>query len=115
MGTWGTAPYDNDEAADWIAEVFAPTAIDQHIEDALKYDDTFGKALAAAYLICQLGHSPYVWPGDLELLDGHIQRVLDRLQEMAKPDSEYMGLTGNDPDFKNSIEDQIAALKKLQD
>ena len=114
MGTWGSAPYENDEAADWIAEVFETTSIDKHIEDALKYDDTFGKTLAAAYLICQLGHSPYVWPGDLDLLPGHIKNVLERLQEMAEPDGEYMGLCGNDPAFKSSIGSQIEALQALQ-
>ena len=94
MGTWGRRPWDSDSAADWCAQTFEGIDIDASLDEAFKYDDVWGKIRTACYLLTTLGVSAYVWPGDLERLDGHIERGLTLLRGMADPDGEYLSLWG---------------------
>lgn len=117
MGTWGVAPWDNDEAADWFSEAFKGIDIDPKIEEALKYDyDNYDQVRAAAYLLQVLGVS-YIWPGDLNRLNGHIQRAIELLKAMIDQDSDdkdmdFLALWDNDPDVIESVREQIEQLEK---
>ncbi|MFF8817170.1 MULTISPECIES: DUF4259 domain-containing protein [Leucobacter] len=110
MGAWGSAPWHNDGAADWFAEVFQGIDIDAHIDQALKYDDDFDRIRAAGYLLTVLGHST-VWPGDLERLDNHLERAIELLTEMAEPDSEFLELWEDEPGVLEAVQAEIAALE----
>ncbi len=85
MGAWSPTFDGNDGAADWFADALGGCAIDAAIERAFKYSDTYDKKRAAAYLITVLGRSSYVWPGDLDKLDGFIDRAEKDLAEMVTP------------------------------
>ncbi|WP_430332935.1 hypothetical protein [Rhodococcus sp. ACT016] len=84
MGAWASAPWHNDAAADWFGDVFAGIDIDARIGDALEYDDDYDRVRAACYLLAVLRHST-VWPGDLERLDGHLERGVEMLTDMIEP------------------------------
>lgn len=74
----------------WFGEVLAGIDIDARIGEALRYDD-YDRVRAACYLLAVLGHST-VWPGDLERLDGHLERGVEVLTEMIEPESEFRKL-----------------------
>lgn len=116
MGAWGTEPWDNDDAADWFGEVFDGIDIDSKITQALAYDyDNYDQVRAAAYLLDVLGVS-YIWPGDLDKLDGHLERALQILTAMIDRESEdeemdFLELWDDDPDVIKSVEQQIRRLQ----
>ena len=39
MGAWGSAPWDNDLAADWFAELVGDTGLAERVEQTLKHRD----------------------------------------------------------------------------
>ncbi|MFM1724231.1 MULTISPECIES: hypothetical protein [Rhodococcus] len=110
MGAWGSAPWHNDAAADWFGGVFAGIDIDTHISDALEYDDDYDRVRAACYLLAVLGHS-MVWPGDLERLDGHLERGIELLTEMVEPESDFRELWEDAPEVVEAVRAEIAELE----
>ena len=90
MGAWGTAAWDNDDAADWFGDLFDDTKLAQRVEKALKTKDieeNSGKIRAAAYMLVALGRV-YIWPVDD--LDRHLKLAIEKLEAISKLD-EYEG------------------------
>jgi hypothetical protein len=88
MGSWDTAPWDNDHAADWFGDTFEATRLATHVEDALNLDleDHHRRIRAAASLLIFLGR-PYVWP--IADLDRHLALAASKLEAMiALPDAD---------------------------
>jgi hypothetical protein len=117
MGTWGVQPWDSDGAADWFGGALQGiNDIDSKISAALKYRyDNYDEVRAAAYLLQVLGVS-YIWPGDLEKLQGHIQRAIEILEAMIDQKSDdsqmdFLQLWDNDPEVIESVQEQIEQLK----
>jgi hypothetical protein len=82
MGTWNSAPWDCDEAADWFGDLFDATDLARRVEEtlALEVEDHHREIRAAASLLIFLGRT-YVWPiGDV---DRHLQLAASKLEEMA--------------------------------
>ncbi|MCP3924670.1 MAG: hypothetical protein GY793_02390 [Proteobacteria bacterium] len=118
MGAWDVNPWDNDSAADWFSLAFEGMSIDSKIERALKYKhDNYDEVRAAAYLLEVLGIS-YIWPGELDKLDGHIKKALEILKAMIDTNSDdkdmdFLELWDNDPEIISSVEKQIGRLEIL--
>ena len=80
MGTWGTAAWDNDDAADWFGNLFAATKLAARVEKTLKKKDVqeyAGEIRAAAYMLVALGRV-YIWP--VEDLDRHLKLAIKKLE-----------------------------------
>jgi hypothetical protein len=114
MGTWGSQPWESDDAADWFAKTFEGIDLDARVEQALKYDDRYGEIRAAAYLLRVLGHSPQVWPGKPDRLQEHVASAVKRLRAMAAPDGEYLKLWQDDPQVAEALAGEIAATEALK-
>jgi len=102
MGAWGTAAWDNDDAADWFGDLFAATKLAQRVEKALKTRDVeeyAGKIRAAAYMLVALGRV-YIWPVDD--LDRHLRLAIEKLEAISQLD-DYQG--------DESIAAEIAELR----
>jgi hypothetical protein len=102
MGTWGSAAWENDAAADWFSDLFAQTGLASRIEETLKGDveDEAQEMRAAASVLIALGHD-FVWP--LDDLDRHLTLAISRLEEIKKLE-----------EFEDQTEDidkEIATLK----
>ncbi len=66
MGAWGTAAWENDDAADWFADLFTKTKLAERVEKGLSKKDVeeyAGQIRAAALLLATLGRT-YIWPTD---------------------------------------------------
>jgi hypothetical protein len=89
MGAWGTSAWDNDDAADWFADLFAATKLASRVEKTLKKKDLeeyAGQIRAAAYLLVALGRV-YIWP--VEDLDRHLRLAIEKLEAIRSlPDYE---------------------------
>lgn len=109
MGAWGNKPWDNDAAADWFAGTFAGIDLDARVEDAFADPDDFDAVRAACYLLAVLGRT-YVWPGDIERLDSHLERGITLLAEMLEPGSELRELSDDDPELLAEVRSEIAEL-----
>lgn len=110
MGAWGSNPWDSDGAADWFGEFFAGIDVDARIDAAFEYDDDYDQIRAACYLLAVLGRG-YIWPGDLERLDGHLERGIEMLSEMVEEDSDYRELCDDDPETIEAVRGELALLK----
>lgn len=113
MGAWGTAPWDNDAAADWFSGFFEGVDVDARIAAALETDDDYDQIRAACYLLQVLGRS-YVWPGDLTALGQHLRRGIDLLGRMLDPDDDdmdFLELWDGNPEVVAAVQDQVAELR----
>ncbi len=102
MGAWGTAAWDNVNAADWFGDLFAATKLAQRVEKALKTKDVeecAGKIRAAAYALVVLGRV-YIWPVDD--LDRHLRLAIEKLEDISLL---------NDYEGDESIAAEIAELR----
>lgn len=116
VGTWSATFDGSDGAADWFSAALAGADIDTAIDAAFKYDDTFDQARAAAYLLTVLGRSSYVWPGDLDRLEGHVRTAAARLEAMLDPEadagSELIALWGSaEAEVFDEIRKELAGLR----
>ena len=87
MGTWSMDVDGSDAAADWFASALTED-IDDALQEALSSDDSYDEQRAAVYLLTVLGHSSYVWPGDLDRLDGHVTAAIERMEAMLEQGSD---------------------------
>lgn len=80
MGTWGDEPWDNDDAADWFADLISDKFVKQ-IDSALRKDpeDEYDTIRAACYVLSVLGHN-YVWPVDK--LQPQLQQAITKLRQV---------------------------------
>lgn len=104
MGTWGTAAWDNDSAADWFGEMFEKTKLAKYVEKTLKKnpEDEPEEIRAAAYVMVALGRT-YIWP--IDDIDNHLALAVSKLEAVK---SLYAEKT---QDFATEIEKEIATLK----
>ena len=109
MGAWGTAPWDNDGAADWFGGVMEESGLPGMVEAALALDTEDGhqEIRAAAYVLLTLGRV-YVWPVDK--LDEHLKIAVRKLREVASMEI-YAG-TGFVPVIKEEIAELESRLAK---
>jgi hypothetical protein len=86
LGTWGTRPWDSDEAADWFADLFDATSAREFWLKGIQADprDEPQVVRAAAWLFRQLGRV-YVWP--IADLDADRARTIAALQGMVAAES----------------------------
>jgi hypothetical protein len=106
MGAWGSAPWDNDLAADWFGELMEATQLARHVEKTLKIRDLeeySPEIRAAAYVLIALGHN-YIWPVDD--LDRHLKLAISKLKAMRKL-ADYEGMP--------EIDQEIAVLRSRLD
>ncbi|MGH3514564.1 MAG: DUF4259 domain-containing protein [Pseudonocardiaceae bacterium] len=102
MGAWGTAAWDNDDAADWFGDLFATTKLAARVEKTLKQQDVeeyAGQIRAAAYLLVALGRV-YIWP--IDDLDRHLRLAIEKLVAISQLE-DYAG--------NESITAEIAELR----
>jgi hypothetical protein len=84
MGAWGTAAWDNDDAADWFGDLFATTKLAARVEKALQEEDVeeyAGKIRAAAFVLVALGRV-YIWP--IDDLHRHLRLAIEKLEAISK-------------------------------
>lgn len=115
MGAWGYTFDGNDTAADWFANCFVGSDIDKNIAFALQHRDNYDQCRAAVYLLTVLGASSYVWPGDLDLLSGHVARAVSLMENMLDPahesHQELVALWGPGSPVFAEIRRELDALK----
>src|SRR5947207_6141482 len=102
MGAWGNAPWDNDLAADWFAELVGDTGLADRVEQTLKHRDLEEYApeiRAAAYVLIALGRN-YIWPVDD--LDRHLKLAIKKLEAIRRL-ADYEGMP--------EIDEEIATLR----
>ncbi|MCA8989938.1 MAG: DUF4259 domain-containing protein [Planctomycetaceae bacterium] len=79
MGTWDFAPWENDTAADWFANIFNETSFANHIEEALKRDiDEYPEVIRAATAVLIMLGRLYVWP--IEILEDHLKLAIGKME-----------------------------------
>ena len=89
MGSWGTKPWDSDDAADWAARMMKETGLAKYVGETLQREisaDFPGDAdeiRAAAAVLLLLGDR-YVWPFDER--DRHLKLAISRLEEILAKD-----------------------------
>lgn len=83
MGAWDYQPWDNDEAADWFAELMESTGLPEHVEAALRSDtEEYPERIRAAAFVLRCLGRVYVWP--IENLDAHLKLAVDRLKAIRE-------------------------------
>lgn len=106
MGAWGTAAWDNDDAADWFCDLFDATKLAARVEKTLKKKDVeeyAGRIRAAAYVLVALGRV-YIWP--IDDLDRHLRLAIKKLEEISQLE-DYQG----DPGIAQEIVELRSRLK----
>lgn len=86
MGAWGRQPWDNDTAADFFGDLFPPDFHDKVVAGLRGEDEE--EVRAAAWVVLQLAHSAYVWPGDGGTLGEVCALAADKLEELATASEE---------------------------
>lgn len=88
MGAWGHQPWDNDSAADFFHDLF-PVEFHDKVMATLRDEDLDGEEWrAAAWVVYQLAHSAYVWPGGAVAMAEACQAAADRLEQLAAESEE---------------------------
>lgn len=109
MGAWGTAAWDNDDAADWFGDLFAATKLAQRVEKTLKTKDVeeyAGRIRAAAYMLVALGRV-YVWP--IHDLERHLKLAIEKLEAIRELE-DYQG----DPHIAAEIAELRSRLRPVE-
>jgi hypothetical protein len=111
VGTWGTQPWENDEAADWFGSLWVGTDVVERVDRGL--EATSGQvALAAVWLCVQLCRV-YVWPIDsYEDTLARAVRAVDRL--LAGEDEDGLLDMWDDAEVTAQVEQFRAALVERQ-
>jgi HEAT repeat protein len=103
MGAWGSAPWDNDPAADWFAELFEATKLARRVEKTLNrqrdLEEYAPDMRAAAYVLVALGRN-YIWP--VEDLDRHLTLAIAKLEAIREL-ADYEGMP--------EVDDEITLLR----
>src|SRR4051794_2493063 len=88
MGYWGDQPWDNDAASDFLLDLFPPDFHDKVMRALREEDHDGGGWRAAAWVVYQLAHSGYVWPGGEEAVSAACEAAADRLEQLATESEE---------------------------
>jgi len=118
MSAWGTAPWENDSAADWFAGIFDATGFANRVELALNQDvnyDNHEEIRAAAYLLVALGRV-YIWP--IYELERHLELAIEKLEAIKKlslfeGDKKFVVEIGKEIDVLQARLEKIKRNKKL--
>jgi hypothetical protein len=84
MGAWGTTAWDNDDAADWFADLFEKTKLAKRVEKTLQKKDVeeyANEIRAAAHVLVALGRV-YIWP--IDDLDRHLCLAIEKLEAIHR-------------------------------
>ena len=84
MGTWATAPWNNDSGADWFGDMFDNTKLADYVRRTLKEADPqndYAEIRAAASMVVMLGRV-YVWP--IKQLDEDLSLAAEKLEVLLK-------------------------------
>lgn len=102
MGTWGAAPWDNDDAADFFNRELRDTGLIADVVATLEDDDAGAEAhRGAAAVMVVLGRN-YVWP-DPDGIEYHLELAAAKLQAMRdRGDTAYSAV---------QLEEEIDILK----
>ncbi len=83
MGAWGHQPWGNDAASDFFLDLF-PADVHEKVMAALRNEDLDGgEWRAAAWVVYQLAHSGYVWPGGAAAMSEACEAAAGRLEQLA--------------------------------
>ena len=109
MGAWDKAPWDNDGAADWFADVMEKSRLPLMVESALvlNVDEHHEDVRAAAYVLIALGRV-YIWPVDK--LDAHLKLAIEKLRQIAA--MEIYSEAGFTPVIEQEIVELESRLKR---
>ncbi len=128
MGAWGTAPFDNDDASDWVYELERRglAAIDSALSDALRATDlevpTDVNVIAAGEVIAAaLGRPAATLPDDvLDLASGlaasiggdHARRARTAIERVleASEVADLWAESDDDAEWRASVGDLIGRL-----
>ncbi len=104
MGFWGPRPYENDDAADWLRDLWMDFPVPERVEETLELDVSKNHAQirAAIHVLLQLGDT-YQWP--IDCLDRHLQTAIERLEDILR------AKVYSDSDTRREIRKEIRILK----
>lgn len=111
MGYWGEAPWDNDQAADYFAEVFEKSKIHEVIAATLNEPVTYencDQIRGAIMLFIQLGHN-YIY--DCDSYEDHLELCLKKNEELTIYWKDEGGWDG-DPEFGNWLKKERSILER---
>ena len=103
MGHWGTQPWENDSAADWLDKVAEQGQLLDRIREALTLPlEQIDEIRAAAHLLLHLTKAGIGAPSDMNLLArGAVFRLSEAVEERMFPH----------PDFSTNMINEIAGLR----
>jgi hypothetical protein len=83
MGMWASAPWDNDEAADWYGDLMDRTKLRERWLEGINEDtdDSPGVVRAAGALFVMLGRV-YIWP--IKTFDADLEIAIEALSKVAR-------------------------------
>lgn len=117
MGAWGFEPWDNDGAADWFGDFMERvdvTYIIKTVNRVSESEDDYDEIRAVAYILQALGKN-YIWPIEYaDELDNMLIKIIGLLENMIKPESEFLDMWADSDEVIHSVEKQITALKNNQ-
>ena len=105
MGHWGTQPWENDSAADWLDKVAEQGQLLDRIREALTLPlEQIDEIRAAAHLLLHLTKAGIGAPSDMNLLArGAVFRLSEAVEERMFPH----------PDFSTNMINESAGLREL--
>ena len=106
MGTWATAPWDNDSGADWFGDMFDNTKLADYVRRTLKDRDPqndYDEIRAAASMVVMLGRV-YVWP--IDELHKDLSLAAEKLEVLLKVPE-----LNESADIIASIQEEIQELR----
>lgn len=117
MGTWGPNAWDTDKAAQFFHDALDGAQVDAALERALSDCHDIDSVRAGAYLLGVLGVS-YMWPGDLERLQRHIERAHVLLSAFLDPSTSagqaFDELCGLDSEYAVRVRHELEALERFR-
>jgi hypothetical protein len=104
MGYWGYNAWENDNAADWFADMFEATDLHAFVEDTLSrsVDNNIEETRAAAHIVIALGHT-YIWP--IDYIDKHLHLAASKLKSLL--DS---GIFEDSPEIQAQLRKEISII-----
>lgn len=106
MGSWGHAPWDDDTAADWFADLMESTKLADKVAATLNQEadeDNAVEIRAAASVLVMMGRV-YVWP--VENYDKHLDLAVKKLEQLLSiyPYNE-------EPEYRKELTNEIKVLQ----
>jgi len=110
MASFGTRPYDSDNAADWFANIFTPASDKvQELLDSPVDENLYLEYRAAAWMLTKIGRT-FVYPSDK--IEDHLSRLHDRLQTI-RADKDWMDSWRDTEEIKKEMDEQILQIQRV--